>query len=194
MKALLAVFALVLAAVFIVRQPDAESSGTAGRGTGIDDGGPLGSRCTVFADVPTMRDGQLIGPGRFRCAKSNGGVDVTGLTGNITAETTNGGVVGREIAGAIDASTTNGGVDVELSKLAEGGAKLECTNGGIKLELPSDSKATISASITNGGIDASGLSIETTQSSRRRLEGKLNGGGAPIRIAGTNGGVRIAGR
>jgi hypothetical protein len=124
----------------------------------------------------------------------NGGVEVTGLTGNITAETTNGGVVGREIAGAIDASTTNGGVDVELSKLAEGGAKLECTNGGIKLGLPSDSKATISASITNGGIDASGLSIETTQSSRRRLEGKLNGGGAPIRIAGTNGGVRIAGR
>ena len=83
MKALLAVFALVLAAVFIVRQPDAESSGTAGRGTGIDDGGPLGSRCTVFADVPTMRDGQLIGPGRFRCAKSNGGVDVTGLSDHL---------------------------------------------------------------------------------------------------------------
>lgn len=77
MKALLVVFALVLAAVFVVRQPDAESSGTAGRGTGTDDGGPLGSRCTVFADVPTMRDGQLIGPGRFRCAKENGGVDVT---------------------------------------------------------------------------------------------------------------------
>jgi hypothetical protein len=76
MKALLVVFALVLAAVFVVRQPDAESSGTAGRGTGTDDGGPLGSRCTVFADVPTMRDGKLIGPGRFRCAEANGGVDV----------------------------------------------------------------------------------------------------------------------
>ncbi|GAA1029534.1 hypothetical protein GCM10009557_18340 [Virgisporangium ochraceum] len=77
MKALLVVVALVLFAVFVVRQPDAESSGTAGRGTGTDDGGPLGSRCTVFADVPTMRDGQLIGPARFRCAKENGGVDVT---------------------------------------------------------------------------------------------------------------------
>ncbi len=109
----------------------------------------------------------------------NGGVEVTGLTGKITAETTNGGVIGRDIGGAIDASTTNGGVDVELARLAEGGAKLECTNGGIKLGLPSDSKATISASITNGGIDASGLTLETTQASRRRLEGKLNGGGAP---------------
>ena len=77
MKALLVVLALVLAAFFIVRQPDAEGSGTAGRGTGTRDGGPLGSRCTVYADVPTMRDGQVAGPGRYRCAKATGTVDVT---------------------------------------------------------------------------------------------------------------------
>lgn len=77
MKALLAVFALVLAAVFVVNQPEAESSGTAGRGTGQDDGGSLGSRCTVFADVPTTREGKLVAPGRYRCAKENGAVDVT---------------------------------------------------------------------------------------------------------------------
>jgi DUF4097 and DUF4098 domain-containing protein YvlB len=124
----------------------------------------------------------------------NGGVEVTGLTGKVTAETTNGGVVARDISGAIDASTTNGGVDVELARLAEGGAKLECTNGGIKLALPADSKASISASITNGGIDASGLTLDTTQASRRRLEGRMNGGGAPVHIEGTNGGIRIAAR
>jgi hypothetical protein len=124
----------------------------------------------------------------------NGGVDVSGLAGRITAETTNGGVVARDISGPIEASTTNGGVDVELTKLAEGGAKLECTNGGLKLALPSDAKATISASVTNGGIDASGLTIDATQSSRRRLEGKMNGGGAPVHIEGTNGGIRIAAR
>ncbi len=124
----------------------------------------------------------------------NGGVNVTGLSGRVTAETTNGGVVGRDISGTIDASTTNGGVDVELARLGEGGAKLECTNGGIRLRLPADAKASISASVTNGGIDTSGLSIETTQSSRRRLEGRLNGGGAPIHIEGTNGGIRIGAR
>jgi hypothetical protein len=124
----------------------------------------------------------------------NGGVNVTGLSGRVTAETTNGGVVGRDISGTIDASTTNGGVDVELARLGEGGAKLECTNGGIRLRLPADAKASISASVTNGGIDTSGLPIETTQSSRRRLEGRLNGGGAPIHIEGTNGGIRIGAR
>ena len=99
--------------------------------------------------------------------------------GRVIAETTNGGVSARDISGTIEASTTNGGVDVELTRLGEGGAKLECTNGGIRLRLPADAKASISASITNGGIDSSGLSIETTEKSRRRLEGRLNGGGAP---------------
>jgi hypothetical protein len=64
----------------------------------------------------------------------------------------------------------------------------------LKLRLPSDAKATISASITNGGIDYSGLSLDTTEASRRRLEGRMNGGGAPVRIEGTNGGIVIASR
>ena len=124
----------------------------------------------------------------------NGGIEVTGLKGRITAEATNGGVTARDVGGTIDASTTNGGVDVELTEVGDGGAKLECTNGGIKLRLPSDAKANITASITNGGIEASGLKIDTTESTRRRLEGRLNGGGPPIRIEGTNGGIRIAAR
>jgi Putative adhesin len=124
----------------------------------------------------------------------NGGIELTGLTGRINAETTNGGIQARGIGGPIEASTTNGGVDVELARVADPGVKLECTNGGIKLRLPSDARATISASVTNGGIDTGGLSLETTESSRRRLEGRLNGGGPAIRIEGTNGGIRIASR
>jgi hypothetical protein len=124
----------------------------------------------------------------------NGGIELVGLTGRVTAETTNGGIHGREIGGPIDASTTNGGVDVELTRVSEPGVKLECTNGGIKLRLPSDAKATITANVTNGGIEAEGLSLERSESSRRRLEARLNGGGPSIRIDGTNGGIRINGR
>lgn len=129
-----------------------------------------------------------------RFATVNGGVNVTGLTGRVEAETTNGGVTARNIAGEIRASTTNGGVDVELSRVAEGGARLECVNGGIKLRLPDDAKASISAEVTNGGIDTAGLALETTEATRRHVEGRLNGGGPRIRIQGTNGGIRIAAR
>ena len=124
----------------------------------------------------------------------NGGIEITGLTGRINAETTNGGIKARDISGPIEASTTNGGVEVDIARLAEPGVKLGCTNGGIRLRLPGDAKATISARITNGGIDTSGLQLETSESSRRRLDGRLNGGGTRIDIEGTNGGIRISGR
>ncbi len=124
----------------------------------------------------------------------NGGILLDGLGGRIEAETTNGGITARDIAGPISASTTNGGVEVELTRLADAGVTLSCTNGGIKLRLPADSKATVSARVTNGGVTTEGLQLENSEQSRRRLEGRLNGGGAPIRLEGTNGGIRLAAR
>ena len=126
---------------------------------------------------------------------TNGGIEITGLQGRITAETTNGGVVTRDVGGQLDASTTNGGLDIDMSRVPEGGVRLGFTNGGLKMRMPRDAKATISASITNGGISAGDLPIETTgESSRRRLEGRLNGGGGRIQIEGTNGGITLSGR
>lgn len=125
----------------------------------------------------------------------NGGVEVEGVSGRVDAETTNGGVRARDISGQIEASTTNGGVEVDLSAVPAGGVKLECTNGGIELRLPSDAKATISARVANGGIDTQGLSLAPRgESSRRRLDGDLNGGGPRIELEGTNGGISIRAR
>jgi len=125
----------------------------------------------------------------------NGGVEIAGMAGRINAETTNGGIKARDITGMIEASTTNGGVELDLSSVPTGGVKLECTNGGIRLRLPSDAKASISARISNGGIDAQGVHLQTRgESSNRRLEGDLNGGGPRISLEGTNGGIRISAR
>jgi len=125
----------------------------------------------------------------------NGGLEIEGIGGKISAEATNGGIKAHDIAGPIEASTTNGGVDVDLSQVPEAGVKLECTNGGIRLRLPSSAKASISARITNGGIDTSGLVLDATgEQSRRRLDGRLNGGGPRIELEGTNGGIRISAR
>ena len=125
----------------------------------------------------------------------NGGIDISGLEGRITAETTNGGISTRGVKGQLEASTTNGGLDIELARVAEGGVKLDCTNGGIKVRLPRDAKATISASVTNGGISPGDLNIDITgENNRRRLEGRMNGGGPRIQIEGTNGGITLSGR
>lgn len=124
----------------------------------------------------------------------NGSIDLSGLKGPIEADTTNGGVHARDVAGQIQASTTNGGLDIDLARVADGGVKLDCTNGGIKVRVPRDAKATISARITNGGINAGDLPIETNETTRRRLDGRLNGGGPRIDIEGTNGGISLLAR
>jgi hypothetical protein len=130
-----------------------------------------------------------------RFSTVNGGIELRGLKGRITAETTNGGVKAHDVSGSIDASTTNGGVEVELTQVAESGVKLGCTNGGIELTLPSDARATISARVTNGGINTDGVKMETVgESTHRHLDARLNGGGPRIDIEGTNGGIRIASR
>jgi len=155
-----------------------------GQASGWFGGG--GSQVQYKVRVPAGLEG--------RYTTVNGGVELTRLNGRIYAEATNGGVVAREISGTLDASTTNGGVEVDLARVDAGGAKLRCTNGGIELRLPADAKVTVSASITNGGIDAGSLPLEKTESTRRRLEGKLNGGGPLIRLEGTNGGISITRR
>jgi hypothetical protein len=125
----------------------------------------------------------------------NGGIEINGLQGRVTAETTNGGVKTRDVAGQLQASTTNGGLDIDLSKVADGGVRLDCVNGGITVRVPRDAKATISASITNGGISAGDLSLDVTgENSKRKLEGHLNGGGPRLQITGVNGGITLGGR
>jgi hypothetical protein len=154
------------------------------RGGGLFNGGGTEVRYTV--KVPADAE--------VRFTTVNGGIELSRLAGRITAQTTNGGVRGSGIAGPIEASTTNGGLEIELTRVLEPGVRLECTNGGISLRLPADAKATLSATVANGGIDLTkieGMSVETTQTSRRRLEARLNGGGPAIRLAGTNGGIDI---
>jgi len=124
----------------------------------------------------------------------NGGIDIAGLQGRVTAETTNGGVKARNISGQLEATTTNGGLDIDLARVGDGGVKLECTNGGIRVRLPREARATISASISNGGIEADVPLDANVEKSRRRLEARMNGGGPRIQIEGTNGGIRLSGR
>jgi Putative adhesin len=125
---------------------------------------------------------------------TNGLISLKGLSGKIRARTTNGGVRGNELTGAVEASATNGGVNIDLASVGREPITLSTTNGGVSIDLPEDAKADVVATCTNGGISVSGVKMEMTEQSRRRLEGKLNGGGAAIELKTTNGGIRIRGR
>ena len=123
---------------------------------------------------------------------TNGLVVVTAISGKVMAHTTNGGVKGAKLSGGVDAQSTNGGVTVEMAAVGPDRISLETTNGGVTLMLPDKAKATVSASCTNGGISVGSLdNFDVTEKSRRHLEGRLNGGGTPIELHTTNGGIRL---
>ncbi len=124
---------------------------------------------------------------------TNGVVVVTALSGKLFAHTTNGGVSATKVSGAVDAQTTNGSVAIDLDSLTDR-VSLKTTNGSVTLTVPGDAKADLSASCTNGGINVVGLKLETTDSSRRHVEGTLNGGGTRIDLRTTNGGIRVRSR
>jgi hypothetical protein len=127
-------------------------------------------------------------------SNTNGLVNVSGLTGKVHARTTNGGVRGKDLTGEVDARTTNGGVNIEFARIGKEPITLRTTNGGVSVYLPDDAKADLTATWTNGGVSYSDVKLDVTEKSRRRLEARMNGGGTPIELHTTNGGIRIRNR
>jgi len=129
---------------------------------------------------------------RINATTTNGRVAVTGMAGKVIAHTTNGGVTAKELTGGVEARSTNGNVSVDMASIGSDRISLRTTNGGVVLMVPQSAKADLTATCTNGGIVvAPDIKMEVLDQTRRRLEGRLNGGGTTIELHTTNGGVRI---
>jgi DUF4097 and DUF4098 domain-containing protein YvlB len=122
----------------------------------------------------------------------NGQVTVAGVLAGVRAETTNGSVVGRGLGNAVVAATTNGEIKIQMAQLGGDGISLETTNGAIELRMPADAKATVSAQCVNGGISISDLAFEKAgEGTRRKIDGRINGGGAAVKLETVNGSIRV---
>lgn len=123
---------------------------------------------------------------------TNGGIDVTDVSGDIEFRATNGGVRLTGVAGDVRGRTTNGGLHVELA--GEGwtgsGMDVETTNGGVTLLIPEGYDAELVTGTRNGGIDID-FPIMVQGRLGRQLRTTLGDGGPTIRAITTNGGVRI---
>ena len=134
----------------------------------------------------------------------NGGIGISSVEGTLQFETQNGGVSLWDVAGDVKGRTTNGGVHVALggNSWRGNGLDVTTTNGGVHLQIPDTYAANIETGTTNGGfhsnIPALTVTTEDVKGQPRhnrptRLNTSLNGGGAPIRLMTTNGGVHIQG-
>jgi hypothetical protein len=123
---------------------------------------------------------------------TNGVIGLTALGGRVTARTTNGGVNAKGLTGGLEARSTNGGLSIDLASTGAEKISMHATNGGVTVMLPDTAKADLSATCTNGGITVSpDLKVEVSEKSRRRFEGRMNGGGTSIEVHTTNGGIKV---
>ena len=122
---------------------------------------------------------------------TNGSIRISDVAGQHELDTTNGRIRVERCAGAVEASTTNGSIEAELLRVSRGQPmRFETTNGRIIVTVPRDLGAEVDARTTNGSI-SSDLPVTTTKIGSNRLQGTINGGGTPLRLRTTNGGIEI---
>lgn len=122
----------------------------------------------------------------------NGNVKVRDVTGRAEFGTTNGSIEADGMEGAVDARSVNGGIRVELMDVdRHEEMSLRTTNGSIKIVLPSDVEADIEASSVNGSISTDFPLEVRGRFNRKRIRGRINGGGGLIDLHTVNGSIRI---
>jgi len=168
----------------------------------------IGTSGTIRAEGPDSKEMgwsvsyQLLVPraSSLTLKAHNGGISIGNVDGSADFETMNGGVSLMNVGGTIKGKTMNGGINVSLAGTSYRGSGLdvETKNGGVNITLPENFAAHVETSTVNGGFssDIPALEAANRDANGRRLPGAkisqdINGGGAPVRVVTTNGGVRI---
>jgi len=125
------------------------------------------------------------------------------------ALTTNGNVLGRNLASVVEAATTNGKVEVSTSEWASatttnggirvsmGSAKwsgelqVKSTNGSVDVTLPASAEFKLDAATTNGGIHTDFPITVQGSFNSKELSGTVGSGGRELKVATTNGTIKL---
>lgn len=121
----------------------------------------------------------------------NGELSLSGLAGPVKASAVNGNIHAEKLGGGADLSTVNGRLDADFARISRSNPiSLSSVNGAIRLSIPSGSGATLAADNLSGGIQSE-VGGAAPAPGGHRLRARVRGGGAPIRVFNTNGGISI---
>jgi DUF4097 and DUF4098 domain-containing protein YvlB len=123
----------------------------------------------------------------------NGGLEITGVAGDVRASSINGRVTARGLIGEARLSTINGRLDAVFDRLDQAKPiSLSSVNGSVSLTLPSDSSAELKANTVHGGISNDfGLPVRRGKYVGRDLAGRLGQGGTRVKLSNVNGSINI---
>ena len=151
------------------------------------------TRVRGTVDAGTSGGGIEIGTiaGHVRAGTSGGGITIEATSGDVSAETSGGGIRVRGAGGRVEAHTSGGPVDVNFAPGNARGGELSTSGGGVTAAVDPAAKLSIDASASGGGVTTD-LALTTRSFSRTSIRGDLNGGGLPLRLRTSGGGIRIS--
>ena len=129
--------------------------------------------------------------GDVRAGTSGGGITIDAASGDVSAETSGGAIHVRGAGGRVDAHTSGGPISVNFAPGNARGGELATSGGGVTAAVDPAARLSIDASTSGGGV-TSDLALTTRTFSRSSIRGDLNGGGSPLRLRTSGGGIRIS--
>lgn len=123
----------------------------------------------------------------------NGGLEISGIRGDVKASLVNGTVDARDLAGSVEMESVNGTVNATFDVLENGqSVKLETVNGTVNLKVPASADAEFEASTVHGPIQSDfDFEVEKGRYVGRSLEGVLGSGSAKVELESVNGRINI---
>ena len=122
----------------------------------------------------------------------NGGIDVSGLSSDVSVSTVNGGI---EVAstGTVEAKTVNGSIDASTGAASWSGTlEFKTVNGSIHLSLPAGAAAAVSAQTLNGDFSSDfPLTVEAGEWGPKKVSGSIGSGGGRLDLETVNGEIEI---
>ena len=133
--------------------------------------------------------------GDFVGRTSNGSIRVDGLQGGFEGSTSNSSITARidklPVGRTLKADSSNGSIDLSLPDFKDQPLDVDTSNSSITLRLPANAKADLRASTSNSSISTDFEVATSGAISKHRLEGRIGGGGAAVRLTTSNGSVRV---
>jgi hypothetical protein len=138
---------------------------------------------------------------------SGGSIRLEAIDGTVFAHTSGGGVTASTIHGSIDASTSGGSVNLAGNdgriRASTSGGSVHCeivganrgisattSGGGIRVTMPKGTAGMLDAASSGGSINTD-FPVTATRFAENRLSGSINGGGEPIYVRTSGGGITI---
>jgi DUF4097 and DUF4098 domain-containing protein YvlB len=144
--------------------------------------------------------------GKIKLSTSGGNVALENLNGDIDAGTSGGSIGAKDIEGSlravssggnlglirlncsVEASTSGGNMDVAVQKLVDF-VRLNNSGGNTVLKLPAN--ASVDLQLHARRVHAESLKGFDGSIDEKHVEGKLNGGGVPVKVDGGNGNLAV---